>query len=446
MTHVDHDESAAVPLLGYISFEAPSDVISLYSGPMRLPTSDGSTPERPGTITLGFRSGSHLDWTVDLSETSPEDRRPWRHRVGSQTVELGIDFNGVPMTLETYSGGDGRGFFGHRTVSADNDVLLSSVTAHWVNLPQLGAETLLCQEDDDGNWREWHGRSTMTFAGWEVTFDERADLFETLAAARRDRLFAVTHVMRIQRDDGELFAAEEGEQIVAGLQLGLSFALGRWAAPILPVGVDDTGAIAWSEWAAMRVDSLVKAHGQWWDRHRPQDLRHFLEQFVSQCLDPDERRSLGFVTTSAIIAGESGFVEQRLITALAALEHLHWRANEVDDGDPPKRLRRLLTAASINIYVESTNQPALALYANGQDGPKVLYRVRNALMHPKRLDGLYAHEGLIWQASLLASRYLDLVILYRLGYHGYVTDRTRTTGWETGGAPVPWAEADTEAG
>lgn len=436
--HRDHDQSAVAPVAGYLPFEPPSDVITFYDGPLQVKVGDDLSSERPGKVALVIRSGSHLLWGADLDEVSYEDRRSWRYRSSPSRTSLRLHFQGSTLDLETHLSGDGTGFIGHSSTSSDDATMLADFLAHWINLPSLPRGDRLCRVEEDGSWTEWGGRWVLALGAWEATIDARPDLPATLSEAQRERLYAVTHTMSVRRSDRRDFPARDALSVRWALQVAFSFALGRWAAPVLAVGRDDAGVVLWTEWSPLHVDSPAKAHGRWWAESRPEDLREFLALFVNRWLDPTQQHSLRFLATSAIAAGESGFVEQRLMTALAALEHLHWITYGRDDGTADHRLRRLLTAASVGLHVVKEDQPALARFAAGADGPKVLIRIRHALTHPKEPQEVYGHSGLLGEASRLASRYLDLALLRHLGYGGNVTDRTKTAGWSGDSRPVPW--------
>jgi hypothetical protein len=231
----------------------------------------------------------------------------------------------------------------------------------------------------------------------------------------------------------------------------MSFAVGRWTAPVLAVGFDSFNAVVWSLWAPLHLDTPARGSGRWWVEHRPEDLKAFLSVFMADWVRPGERETLNFALTSAIAAGESGFVEQRIMTSLAALENLSWLSEVLEGGSEERkwrqngsawRIRRLMTSAKVPIAINQENSPSLYAYAgeNGLgDGPAALIAIRDAVTHPKHTGSLYVKQGLVGEASRLGSRYLDLAILNRLGYQGDVADRTRTHGWVGDCEPVPWA-------
>jgi len=82
--------------------------------------------------------------------------------------------------------------------------------------------------------------------------------------------------------------------------------------------------------------------------------------------------------------------------------------------------------------------PAMAGFAAGGDGPDVVTRVRNHLVHPQSPDELDRHPGLVQEVRLLQRRYLTLLVLHDIGYGGYVVDPADRTVMDLDARPVPW--------
>jgi hypothetical protein len=189
---------------------------------------------------------------------------------------------------------------------------------------------------------------------------------------------------------------------------------------------------------------------------RSDDLTALVEAFFGQWSDPDKRESLRFAVTSAILAVETGFVEQRLLTAFAALEMLSWVTDVLEEGmaegkwrnkGSAWRVRRLLTSACVDLGLsQGEDVGALAQFAKAegqQDALGAVVLVRDRVTHPKDVRDLYRYEGLVGQASRLACRYLELAVLHRIGYNGHTADRTKLGGWIGTSDPAPWADGQT---
>lgn len=399
---------------------------------------------------LSWNGGAQLRWTADLPQDY-ETQREWRLWSPPHKRSLQVEMHGLTGSGETHATTEGQGWSnGLRFGSAD--VSLQRLVAHWVNLPDLGPARPVGPpvEDPGGFWRRatsWRAR----IRDWDVRIDSRADLDEVLRVCRRDRTFALTHVMEVHRGDGSTFTGDQAHQLLEVLQLAVSFALGRSCCPTAPVGYAPDGRAAWSEWGPSRCDHAGLGAGRWWYERRGQDLVEMLEGFLRHWDDDSGRQTLKFTATSAVVAGEQGFVEQRLVTAASALEHLCW-VTDVREGGVSEtsyrnvpahdRLRSLLTALRVPVIIDVENLPTLAAHAaeqDGCDGPRAITQIRNELVHPKNTRSLYDRPGLLSEAARLAARYLDLAILWRIGFTGEVMNRTKVRGWVGETELVPWA-------
>jgi CRISPR/Cas system Type II protein with McrA/HNH and RuvC-like nuclease domain len=146
-------------------------------------------------------------------------------------------------------------------------------------------------------------------------------------------------------------------------------------------------------------------------------------------------------------------VEQRLLTAFAALEMLSWVTEVLEAGmdetkwhdkGAARRLRRLLTRAKVDLRLSRGASPGpLVQFAQAeqqQDAPNALALVRHRVTHPKNPRDLYRFKGLVAEASRLACRYLELAILHRIDYRGHIADRTKLGGWIGECEPAPWTK------
>ncbi|MDJ0356331.1 hypothetical protein [Paenarthrobacter sp. PH39-S1] len=341
---------------------------------------------------------------------------------------------------------------------ADTEEILDRVIVHWINLPHIPFGDKLRQIMPDGGWQEWGGRHELDFGIWRCRIDARPDLDEVFKMAKAGYLNVATHVMQVRRADETLFSASDVAEFLICMQLVMSFALSRWVAPILPVGFSNIGEAIWSEWTPLHIDPPMHGSGRWWVNHRPEDLWSFLHNWVDRWEDAGARRHLSFLVTSAIASGEGAFVEQRLMTSLAAIENLSWATEVLTERLTEAnwrgrrsdwRIRRLLSNASIPIHLNPLRSPCLAEYSREHglgDGPLVIVDIRDRLTHPKNTEDLYSRPALIAETSRLARRYLDLLVLHYLGYEGRVADRTRVRGWVGESDPSPWNKGSEDIG
>lgn len=277
------------------------------------------------------------------------------------------------------------------------------------------------------------------------------DLREVLPKAADLDSCVLTHVMEVRRSDTSPFTPDQAKHLLWGLQCAVSFARGHWAYPAVPVGFDKSGGAVWSEWRPGFAEPARDGLG-WWNEHRPQDLWQMVDLFLAHWLDPDRQKALQFATISAVSAVETGFVEQRLLTAVTGLELLSWvidvRERKINEDrwtskSAYERLRKLLTEARVPLGIDPDRSPDLAALATSlgyRDGAEAIIKIRHSLTHPKDNAHLYAVDKALAEAHLLSLRYLELVLLHRIGYRGHVHDRTHRGRWSGASQRVPWAQ------
>jgi len=328
----------------------------------------------------------------------------------------------------------------------DHAAMAVRVRIHWLNVPSIYPSQRLVQEG-----QMWAGRWTCTGGGWVVTIDERVDLAECVALARGSRKSIMSHVGELRREDGALFSADDAHTALFDLQFALSFALGRWVAPVIVAGVDSSDAVVWERWSAWRCDPFHAFVYKWWDTHTGDDLAAFVTAFLSECTDPDRREAARYLAHHAIAANNSETtLEARVMLAQAAIEYLAWvtyvleggrRKKDQNDKHAEDVLRELLDVAGISSAVpaELAALTGLVTGVPNADGPRVLTWLRNRLVHPKDAGEPYRIEGAVLQAWQLSISYLELLLLHRLDYRGMYLPRYPPGGWSHDSQRVPWA-------
>lgn len=449
MTECDDCGSLPSAVPSYLALGAPGEPLTIFAGALRRSLGDGEV-SAPGQVVLTWKQRPHLGWSVDL-DTVADDAgyRAWRYRPEEGTAQIYLDFTDtVRAEVDVQFGGDGKGWLAGGTVG-DEAVPLDHVIAHWVNVPMILPAEGLHEHGPDG-YRTWSGRWRASVGGWTVTVDARPDHSSVYAPAVEAESFVITHTMDLRRADGTTFTGSDAAEILSGLQYAFSFVLGHWACPAVPVGYGPSGEVLWSQWYPLHAGRPRRGAG-WWVDTRSDDLTALVTAFFTHWIDPAKREPLRFATTSAILAVESGFVEQRLQTAYSALEMLSWVTEVLEGGmdedkwgykhDSAWRVRRLLTRAAVDTAFDSDSRLAqFGKAENEGDAPAALAQVRHRLTHPKNPTDLYTTQGLVGEASRLACRYLELAILHRIDYRGHIANRTKPGRWIGEADIAPWAK------
>lgn len=438
------------PLAPTLAWGGPTDIVSLYEGPLRLHRAGHVSLPRQGSVRILMRSGASVVWDVDLEGVEHEEWRIWQNRGEASDLYLSLESQAQGATqVPIFLTGNGHGIVKGIPLGRPSPSV-TTVRAVAFCLPSLFGAEVVVQRRADGGWASWSGRHTFEMVGWEVTLEARDGLDQLLSQAQRERLFVGTHVVQIRRTDGVSFSGSAADQMLTGLTFGLSFALGRWVGLVHPQGFSAEGVPLWTQWGAPLTETPGRGSTRWWNQNRPEDLTTFLQAWMTRWLQAEDRQPLSFLVTSALAAGERAFVEQRLLTTMAALDHYWWafaRKRGVrlgpklykHDGEATRKIRGLLQAIGIPQALPDNGELLeYALEHSLRDTAQTLTYIRNRLTHPEATEQLYERNGLVADASRLARRYLDLVLLWELGYGGHACDGTILNRWSGESDPVPW--------
>lgn len=425
------------PMRPVYHFNQPGSSIALYEGPI----AGIASGERVGQIELSCQPKTGLRWKIQLNDGD--------HCHDPGPASLALRRHDRDWVLDAHRRNVGEGWINMAKFQRPN-TRLRRVMVHWMNLPDIAGPIGLV-ESGSGRKHRWLGRWRADVNEWRLTMDVRPDYTEAIADANATHLYLLTHVMEIRRtDDGDL-DVDAVERLLDCLRVTFSFAFGRWVAPVLPVGYDAAGTVAWEMWTSPICDPAKSIATAWLFKGRPDDLTELVRRGVPAFNDQRRPGFARFQMCLAVQAVESGFVEQRILAAAPALEHLawanlvfgkRWTPDEYDDRYAEGRLRFLLQEANIPTDIDPAVLPALARFARSEhlDGPTAVTRVRNRLIHPQTPeDQIYRHDGLVEDAWLLSRNYVTLLILHSISYRGSFVNLAQQTGWEGDAALVPWA-------
>jgi hypothetical protein len=434
----------AVPAISPVyPFNEPGQPVVLYDGPI----GGLAAHDAPGVVELSCVPDLNVVWRIEAS-----------------SLVVGAPSDSVTLVLRRPDGdarvpGVWRGRndgWSNGTAIGKADAPLERIVAHWFNLPDLHGPIAITTTEVGGDW--WPGRWETEVGGWRLTVDVRPDHGRVWKDLHKAHVYVMTHVMEIRRaDGGGTFTAAEAEPLLTALHVGVSFALGRWAAPLLPVGQDSAGTLVWEDWRPGHCDPARTTSPGWWHERQHASLTDFLGRVITAFADPDRQPALRLQMMLGIAAtNDRGFVEQRVMMGAAGLEHIMWQTlvleggmskRRYDDSPAHELLRRVLTDAQIPTDIDAGLLPVTARLAAEEqarqgrvlDGPDVVTQVRNRLVHPKGAqERVYRLEGLVAEVWRLMRQYLVLLILHSLGYQGSYRDLTKLRGWAGEVGNVPW--------
>jgi hypothetical protein len=441
------------PLHPVYAFNEPGQPIRLYDGPI----GGLAAVDVPGVVELSCIPKPEINWFV--TPTEPTDV------LQPAEVTLKLPRRQGDMQVPAVRRRIDQGW-SNGAVYGRHDAPLQRIVAHWFNLPNWPCPMELEEITQDGRRQSWLGRWVIEANGWKITFDVRPDHRRVWNDLHKRHVYVMTHVMELRSMDGAVFSAADAEPVLTTLHVGMSFVLGRWAAPMLPVGLGAEGEVVWENWRVYHCDPARSMSAGWWYEQDQTSLAHFVECLINRITDPHRRDAMRLQMMLAIEAiNDRGFTEQRVMMGAAGLEHLMWqtlvlggqmtenqykgkseyRGRRLNTHD---LLRKVLTDARIPIDIDPNLLPATASFVGAQkrrqgkalDAADVVTQIRNRLVHPKDAqDEVYGVEGLITETWLLTRHHLVLLILYSLGYQGLYRDLRKTAGWAGDVGQVPWA-------
>jgi hypothetical protein len=306
---------------------------------------------------------------------------------------------------------------------------------------------------------------------WKLTLDNLQSISECSKELKANGGFAVTHVGKLERLNGDMFSDIEAKDLLGILQSFLSFARGLRVPIILLSGYDNHENKVWEYWDSSQGDSWqgVKSSFPEFDG-RGQFIADVFPGFLRWWSDENWKKSVKLILHYYLEANiGSGGAEGALILAQTALELIAYIKveNEFDGNDrAAHKIRKLLTNLGIpeNVPPENAQEsPALeelpsafeqaleAFQPNSppilenlrqviekqnslvtqenqkwQDGPHALTKIRNNIVHAKKdldfIDAVQISEAQ-WETLDLGLWYLDVVLLNLFGYQGDYINR-----------------------
>jgi len=289
--------------------------------------------------------------------------------------------------------------------------------------------------------------------GYEVVIIETPDTKQTMESLKQRGGRAITHTGRIRKLDDSLLIPDETIELLFILGQFLSFAMGSWTSPILPVAYDASRLRVWQSWGLRKINSW-KRHQSWLDDHHAETLTSVFKGFAGLWNDATWSETLKasvywYVFSNMRVANVDGSI----ILAQAALERIAWvyltehvrkySKTKAKKLSTAQRVTEVLNDCKIPVALPS-NYTRLAAFAAAfacADGPQTIASIRNNLVHPVNkakgsgviMDGLFYHEALS-----LYMWYIELVLLNLMGFSGSYSNRI-TSKIVGRVEKVPWA-------
>lgn len=444
----EQTEKQTVPeaIAPVIAVGEPNDAVRLYAGPMRL-LLDGTLHSVDGAVDFVWLPDPRIqfDCHVDI---------PWIDLPETSELEVpGVLSRARCLVVETNPGGPAgtrlRGILVQPAEQGDADRAVESIDFLVTNYHHCRGQSI---QDSRQEGHLWSGRQTFQFGQWLVALDglESRSMQGDHFLAKGG--YVVTHTGRLVREGGSAFAPEDARAALKALHFWLAFLRGFWVGPILPSGISE-GRTAWRQVIAP-VLSPWRSVRSWYPRQSIPTLDAPASRFLELWETEEWRTPLKHTIWWYVEANTAATSDSALVMAHTALELLGWTilvetggvisADGFERLPASDKLRVLLGTMQIPLAIPDSfsDLHAYAKAVTELDGPGVVARMRNAIVHPtlKKRQLLSQASGTTkHQARELTLGYLELVLLAFLGFDDVYLDRAATGYVSEAQRPVPWA-------
>lgn len=287
----------------------------------------------------------------------------------------------------------------------------------------------------------------MSIEEWELALQRGYDIeSEKLVKNSEDEWdFALTHVIEIRKLDKTQFSKEDAKSILETLRLGFTLCAGRRIGFPILIGYQQGQKVA-EEYGRIFMDRYEKKPN--WVRDQngvlcellPNIYRTIKNQYIHTAL----ARSIHWLCE----ANQTSFVGQPAIPAQVGLETVWWviltqlpesSMKEKEFKKLPAFMRMQKMAEVIQLSTDIPKLPSLHLHETDiRDFPTLFTRYRNHLTHP-RPNPVFERMGIMdsYNMGRTGILYLELGLLYILGYEGSYWHHSDQEEWQT--KRVPWA-------
>jgi hypothetical protein len=427
--------------------------IVLYDGPLEI-EQNGRTVEGSGKIEFAWFPYSGVKYEfqshTSTSLTSREEAQLRLARFEYET-SVKISFSSIRSGEKTIASSNVSD-----AISIGSEQNLEYLLCHIVNFHDVFGRPIAILSDSSGGYRCIE-RNVLEAEDWKLTLDQLQTTTEHVEQLDRQGGFAITHVAKLEKADGQTFAGKEAIQFLDLCSHFFSFARGFRIPIILLVGYNSAKERVWQHWDS-RASLSWRGVSSWFPKHENGVLTQLLPGFLKWWRSWDEdiaNTALNWYLESNINAAK---LEGSIVLTQVALELISWtllveQENVISEVGFEKlpasdKLRLLLSKFNISTklppdweakplsklseaFAQSIPQLLQNLVAMAKkpenkwvDGPHAFTDFRNGIVHPKKLKKvLNAESGATYEVCCLGRWYLELVLLALCGYQGKYVNR-----------------------
>jgi len=453
-------EKMPVAIKPVVETLTPNAQVVLHEGQMSLFVHNERSIRGHGAIFLNWTPKPSLWYWIEINEKNPESFKPY----DAKGLLAEIKFDAFPSTNDSIhltpfciasllQSNLSRTF--KQGFSHGNDTALTKTIFHVANcVPFFGSGSVVATQSEEGySVDAINGRCQFIVQGWNITIDRTLQFKGLVEQMEENSGFGLTHVGRLERQDGSTFLGGEALAFLENLSYLLSFCSARWCGVMLAFGygINDTSEMpVWVNWDIGRVDPW-KEQQNWFPRTDEFALSRLAPGFLNKMADPMWTKPLRTATNWYLEAINPGTMDSGIVLTQVGLELLAWThmvhtsktfsKTKFDPLPAQDKITIILKECKIPIDIPQT-YVSLTQYAasnNKVTGPEITVKLRNALVHGSNIEKYLGVGGDVrfetWDIGLC---YLELTLLWLSQYQGQYMNRSNpvpsTTVYET----VPW--------
>lgn len=290
------------------------------------------------------------------------------------------------------------------------------------------------------------GRLVFKNQDYTITIDKSQQISKLINEVKNQGGYIVTWVGILQKNETKI-SFKEAEEILECFSQFLFLISGRRISPIFRKGITNRN-IKWIDYRGYFNDPY-KYVSSWVYDNNMEDVSNLWQSF-SSLWEKDKYFLKSALHWYIEANNQSGYTDGAIIMAQTGLELLYnWLVvedkNAIQGDDAEKisasnKIRLILSFIGLEKKLPSNYNALHNHFVNEKniDGPEAFVRVRNTIVHSnlKKRKQLEKSDNMVrYQALQLGIMYVELTLLYILGYNGKYLPRGES---HRKVQPVPW--------
>jgi hypothetical protein len=353
----------------------------------------------------------------------------------------------VLVTNFKYPSGETRGIVD--TLNDNSSVKVKNLKFHVSNYQEFRGNHVAIKGTNN-----MVSRSTREIGKWKVELESFPKSKEEVSSSKSKNSYLITNIGKLSRKDGHRFSTNEGEKFLDNLKWVMSLIKGANVSPVFVTGHDENDNTIWMSFRPSWHSRFNEGEPLICKSEIDPTLE-MLENFTKKIKTKHWERDLPVVISWYLqTVAPRQYVETQIVLSQVGLEMISW-VFFVDEYEMLSRngFKELAASDKISMLLHELNVPKIVPVNFGglekkreelgkADGPQIFTYFRNGIVHPSKKEEIYGSENTAKiQAARLGAYYLQMALLYVLGYNGTHQSACRFSNTEImTSRPAPWLQ------